>query len=103
VLALAYRFTGDREEALDVLQDTFLYLFGKFPGFTLTASLKAFLFPAVKHLCLTRRRGRRPEVDIQSLEEVLPAPDTVGLSDVSRLLAALPAFVLSPSTQHGKP
>src|SRR5437773_11456375 len=44
VANLAYRFTGDRELALDVLQETFLYFLRKFPGFILTAQLKTFLY-----------------------------------------------------------
>src|SRR5690606_11144283 len=40
--ALAHRFTRDRDTALDVLQETFLYLARKFPGFTLTCQLRSF-------------------------------------------------------------
>jgi RNA polymerase sigma-70 factor (ECF subfamily) len=92
VAALAYRFTGDREEALDVLQDTFSYFFGKFPGFALTAALRTFLYPTVKHLCLTRLRQRRPTVDIDDLAEMLVAPEPAsGTADLNRLVRSLPA------------
>lgn len=92
VAAVAYRYTGDRDDALDVLQDTFAYLFGKFPGFTLTAQLKTFLFPVVRNLSLDRQRKRRPSVDVDELADVLPAPD-VGSphADLYRLLQTLPA------------
>jgi RNA polymerase sigma-70 factor (ECF subfamily) len=56
VSALAWRFTGDHSAALDVLQETFLYLLRKFPGFRLTASLKTFLYPAVRNLSIAARR-----------------------------------------------
>ena len=56
VVSLAYRFTGDRELALDVLQETFLYFVRKFPGFRLTAHLKTFLYPAVRNLSIAARR-----------------------------------------------
>jgi RNA polymerase sigma-70 factor (ECF subfamily) len=56
VVGLAYRFTGDRELALDVLQETFLYFVKKFPGFRLTAQLKTFLYPAVRNLSIAARR-----------------------------------------------
>ena len=56
VVSLAYRFTGDRELALDVLQETFLYFVKKFPGFRLTAQLKTFLYPAVRNLSIAARR-----------------------------------------------
>ena len=73
VVAVAYRYTGDRDDALDVLQDTFAYLFGKFPGFTLTARLTTFLYPVVKNLCVDRLRKRRPTVDMDSLADMLAA------------------------------
>ena len=56
VVRLAYRFTRNEHDALDVLQDTFAYFFGKFPGFHLTARLTTFLYPVVRNLALTRRR-----------------------------------------------
>ena len=74
VAALAERYTGNRDDALDVLQDTFAYLFGRFPGFVLTAQLKTFLYPVVRNLSLDRVRRRRPEVDVDTLAETLPAP-----------------------------
>lgn len=55
-VSLAYRFTGDRELALDVLQETFLYFLRKFPGFRLTAQLRTFLYPAVRNLSIAARR-----------------------------------------------
>ncbi len=56
VTSLAYRFTDDESLALDVLQETFLYFLKKFPGFTLTAQFKTFLYPAVKNLSIAARR-----------------------------------------------
>lgn len=56
VAQLAFRFTGDADLALDILQETFLYLLKKFPGFRLTANLKTFLYPAVRNLSITAKR-----------------------------------------------
>jgi RNA polymerase sigma-70 factor (ECF subfamily) len=56
VTKLAFRFTGDRDLALDILQETFCYFARKFPGFTLTCHLKTFLYPVVKHLSAQARR-----------------------------------------------
>lgn len=91
VLRLAFRFTGDRDEALDVLQEVFAYFFGKFPGFVLTAALKTFLYPAVKHICLTRGRGQHNTVDVTELAETLPEKnwEPPG-SDLGKLVASLP-------------
>ncbi|MFN8642376.1 MAG: RNA polymerase sigma factor [Candidatus Binatia bacterium] len=90
VIRLAERHTGNHDDALDVLQDAFAHLFGRFPGFVLTAQLKTFLYPVVRHLALDRIRRRRPEVDIDALADTLPAPPVTADGDLSRLLALLP-------------
>lgn len=59
VVSLAFRFTGRPDLALDVLQETFLYLLRKFPGFRLTARITTFLYPAVKNLSIAARRQER--------------------------------------------
>lgn len=91
VTGLAYRFTGNRDDALDVLQDTFAYFFGKFPGFVLTASVRTFLYPAIKHLCLSRRRKHAPTLDVDELADILPAADPAApTADLVRLVQMLP-------------
>ncbi|MHC4362868.1 MAG: RNA polymerase sigma factor, partial [Planctomycetota bacterium] len=60
VYRLAWRFTGDRDQALDVLQETFIYVLKKFPHLRLTASMTTFLYPVIKHVSLgIRARSRR--------------------------------------------
>ena len=60
VVNLAFRFTGDRELAMDVLQETFFYFARKFPGFTLTCQLRSFLYPVVnKHAITASRKAQR--------------------------------------------
>lgn len=56
VTRVACRFTGNHEDALDVLQDVFSYLLSKFPGFTLSAKLSTFLYPAIKNSSLAIRK-----------------------------------------------
>jgi RNA polymerase sigma-70 factor (ECF subfamily) len=56
VINLALRFTGDHHLALDVMQEVFTYLAGRFPGFELTAQLRTFLYPAVRHTALAAKR-----------------------------------------------
>ncbi|CAN5851635.1 RNA polymerase sigma factor [soil metagenome] len=63
VLRVAVRICGNDEDALDVAQETFVYLLKKFPGFVLTARLTTFLYPAVRHLAIAKAKGRRREVD----------------------------------------
>src|SRR5882724_2262459 len=59
VAGLACRFTGDEDLAMDVLQETFLYVLKKFPGFELTSTFKTFLYPAVKNLAIAARNKAR--------------------------------------------
>ena len=71
VYRLACRFTGNHQDALDVLQETFAYLLGKFPGFELTCAMTTFLYPVVKHVSLTiRRKSRRFACDEEVLGEL---------------------------------
>jgi RNA polymerase sigma-70 factor, ECF subfamily len=95
VAGLAYRFTGDSDAALDVLQETFLYFLRKFPGFRLTANLKTFLYPAVRNLSIAvRRKAARYQATPAELEQLehAPAPPIAGAEagDLQTLLAALP-------------
>jgi RNA polymerase sigma-70 factor (ECF subfamily) len=93
---LAFRFTGDEALALDVMQETFLYLLRKFPGFELRASLRTFLYPAVRNLSIAARRkaGRCQAADAENeILANLPAPETgVALDDdLAAVLENLPA------------
>jgi RNA polymerase sigma-70 factor, ECF subfamily len=95
VTGLAYRFTGDSDAALDVLQDTFLYFLKKFPGFRLTANLKTFLYPAVRNLSIAaRRKAARYQATPAELEQIerAPAPEAGGTEagDLQVVLATLP-------------
>ena len=90
VYRLAWRFTGSRDQALDVLQETFFYLLKKFPGFRLSCSMTTFLYPVVKHVSLAMRRkaGRMVSEDAAFAE--LPAPEaTEGRDSHSELAAVL--------------
>ncbi len=58
-LKLAMRFCGERSLALDAVQDSFVYVYKKFPGFTLTAKFTTFLYPVVKHNALTAKKKAR--------------------------------------------
>jgi RNA polymerase sigma-70 factor, ECF subfamily len=76
VINLAFRFTVDRDLALDILQETFLYLLKKFPGFTLTCQLKSFLYPVVKHLALNALAKSKRYEPGDELFKSLEAPET---------------------------
>ena len=71
VYNLAWRNTRNDTDSLDVLQETFTYLLGKFPGFSLTASMTTFLYPVVRHLSLNiSRKNRRFISGEENLEEI---------------------------------
>lgn len=91
VLALAMRFLCDRDDALDVLSDTFEYLANRVGTLTLTTSLRGFLYPAVRHRAIDKVRSRRAHVDVDELAlvEANTAPEWMK-PDLRRALAALP-------------
>src|SRR5688572_24533816 len=47
---------------MDVVQETFAYLYRKFPGFRLTASMTTFLYPVVRNLSIAARKKRGRQV-----------------------------------------
>ncbi len=73
VFNLAWRFTANHEDSGDVLQETFSYLLRKFPGFTLTANLKTFLYPVVKHLAINIQTKNKRFTGNEQLLDSLPA------------------------------
>jgi len=90
VFGVALRHSGNEQDALDVLQQTFIYFFGKFPGFELRAQLKTFLYPVARNLALDLIRKRRPSTPIEEHAETLPAPE---VRDAGRERRALAEFV----------
>jgi RNA polymerase sigma-70 factor (ECF subfamily) len=94
VVGAAHRITRDTDEALDVLQDVFLYLFKKFPGFELRAQMKTFLYPVVRNLALEKLRKRRRTVGLdgevaEPAVEDMPAPPVNG-NTLAAAVARLP-------------
>lgn len=96
VAGLAFRLTGDHALALDVLQETFLYVLRKFPGFKLTCQFRSFLYPAVRNLAIAARRKSARLQDSGELNlEHLPAPIEAqdgagGRAQLAGVVAALP-------------
>ncbi len=93
VYRLAWRFAGRHADALDVLQETFIYLLKKFPGFELTASMTTFLYPVVKHLALNVRRRQSPGSADAAVLDTLPEtrPAETSRAELAAVLGALPA------------
>jgi len=93
VVSLAYRYTRDRELALDVLQETFLYMLGRFPGFELTAQMKTFLYPTVRHLsvAMQSKATRQPAAGGGQLFQPPPDPAAAErMQGLAELMESLP-------------
>lgn len=98
-LRIAMRFAGERELALDAVQDSFIYFYKKFPGFVLTAKLTTFLYPVVKHNALNAKaKARRAQGDasdqaLQAQADPDPASDPARAetpADLHAVLSQLP-------------
>jgi len=98
-LRIAMRFTGERHLALDAVQDSFVYFYKKFPGFTLTAKLTTFLYPVVKHNALSlkkkakRAQGDASEESLESQADSACGTDPAqaeSIDDLHALLSSLP-------------
>jgi RNA polymerase sigma-70 factor (ECF subfamily) len=97
VLRLAWRFTANQADAQDVLQETFAYVYRKFPGFRLTASMTTFLFPVVRNLSLEIIRKRRPTTSEEVLATMSGCVSAVDEHDRSRADLAAAMANLSPA------
>jgi RNA polymerase sigma-70 factor (ECF subfamily) len=87
VASLAFRFTKHRDDALDVLQETFAYLHRKRRDFELRSQMKTFLYPVVKHLSLSRAQAARRQSPLDPRLDP-PAPPAAS-DDVASLLQGL--------------
>ncbi len=92
VVRLARRFTGNDEDALDVMQETFSYVFGKCPSLRLTARMTTFLYPVIRNLSIAARRKRNRLISDETALQNLTAPpeDEVERSELAAALARLP-------------
>ena len=87
VADVAFRFCGHRDDALDVLQETFSYLFRKLPSLELRAKMTTFLYPVAKHLALDHKRKRVRRRALSSGDKALAdvtARPVVGLAQAGR-------------------
>lgn len=110
IMRFLVRMTRDREDALDLFQETFLRAYRAYPDLDSEAGLRPWLFKIAANLCRNRARDRArhsrviaPDADADALDAVAPrhsnhtAPD--GALDIRRAIAGLPgkqgqAFVM---------
>lgn len=90
---LAYRFTGDHDDAMDVVQEAFIYLLGKLPRFRLTCALTTFLYPVIKNIALTRlRKSRRIVLDEEIVLHAGDPPADGPEHRLAEVVGSLPAL-----------
>ena len=94
VIRVALRYVGDADLALDVLQDTFSYLLGKFPppgeGLRLDAQLRTLLYVVAKNNAISLlRKGSKADAGGDIDPDALPAPGYRDSSDLTALLRGL--------------
>jgi RNA polymerase sigma-70 factor (ECF subfamily) len=85
---LAWRYTANAEDAQDAVQEVFVWLAGKFPGFVLQARMTTVLYPAVKHTALALRRKRRRE-RLGAVPELADEAEETGAGELATVLAGL--------------
>lgn len=100
VVTVARRYTGDADDALDVLQETFAYLLRKCPHLYLTGRMTTFLYPAVKHLAIALRRKRgRLRNDDEALAQLADDADPATTPDTGRELIGLVRSLSEPQRE----
>jgi RNA polymerase sigma-70 factor (ECF subfamily) len=113
IMRFLVRMTRDREDALDLFQETFLRAYRAYPALDSEAGLRPWLFKIAANLCRNRARDRArhsrviaPEADAEVSDALSPlhlnhanhtGPD--GALDMRRAIAGLPgkqgqAFVM---------
>jgi RNA polymerase sigma-70 factor (ECF subfamily) len=80
ILSAAWRIVGERAEAEDVAQETFLAAFRGLAGFRADARFATWLYRIAVNKCRDRLRARaaRPEVEPTRGDADGPAPEPVG-------------------------
>ncbi|NLP37898.1 MAG: sigma-70 family RNA polymerase sigma factor [Firmicutes bacterium] len=75
VYTLCYRMTGNKEDAADLAQESFLKAFRALPSFQGQSSFSTWLFRIVTNTCLDERRKRQRKPHIYSLDNPLSTAD----------------------------
>ena len=76
--AVAWRLTGNRADAEDVVQEAFCRLWQHAPRFEPRASVSTWFLTIVRNLCMDRFRRSRPQADeteMDALADDRPTPE----------------------------
>lgn len=91
ICAYLRRWLGDRDTALDLLQETFLQAMRHPERLEEAASPRAWLFGIARNLCRNDIRRRRPTADLPDQLAEQSAPADPRLQQMRGAIAALPA------------
>lgn len=102
VFAVALRMLGDRHEAEDVAQDTFVHAYRAWASFRREAKASTWLVAITLNLCRNRRRwwARRKRVVTASLDEPLQPGGEESLGAVVPAAGASPAEAAQQAEQR---
>jgi len=100
IMRYILRTTRDREDSLDLFQETWLRAYRAYPQLDSAAGLRPWLFRIATNLCLNRRRDQARRARLIGSDEVDAAGDTHahsavggttdGLVDLQAMIARLP-------------
>lgn len=66
---LAYRITGNHDDASDALQDTLIRVYNKLPAYEGRAAFGTWLYRVVTNICLDQLRRRRSHASLDLIQE----------------------------------
>jgi len=89
---LAWRMVGNREDAQDIVQETFLSVFRSIRGLRDPGSFSTWVYQITLNHCRARRRSRDSAISLSG-----PGPDEPG--DPKPLLAMIPAEICGDSLE----
>ncbi|AXK37040.1 RNA polymerase sigma factor [Streptomyces armeniacus] len=100
LLQLAHRLLGDRADAEDAVQESFVSAWRRLPEFRGDSAFLTWMYRIVTNRCLNQLRSRRPSTDLDAVPEpaapehevspVRAAEAAVALRELSGVLSRLP-------------
>ncbi len=93
LFALAVRLLGDRADAEDAVQESFLAAWRRLPDFRGEAAFSSWMYRIVTNRCLTLGRRRRPTVALEAAPgDTVASPDAASPEHVSEATGRLDAL-----------
>jgi RNA polymerase sigma-70 factor, ECF subfamily len=71
---IAYRFVGNKADAEDIVQDTFLRLLNAAPHYRPSASFRTYFSTIISRLCLDHLYKKRPQPQAELPDQIDPTP-----------------------------